>query len=272
MNTDTLKSSGRERTPIRGKVAFVTGASSGNGRAIALRLARDGAKVICADLRRDAHAPSFDGDVATDAMISDAGGDALYVECDVTDGESVRAAYARTIEHFARLDIIVANAGISPQPPVALPEEEFDTFRKVTQVNQEGAWWTAREGSRILRSQGEGGRIVLISSVAGLVGTDSGAHYCMSKGAVNQLAKALAFQVAASNITVNAVCPGFIRTAMTEQYLSEPERAKLVSRQHPLGRIGEAADVANAVAFLVGPDSSWITGVLLPVDGGYTAI
>lgn len=262
----------RPRQAIAGKVAFVTGASSGNGRAIAIRLAEDGAAVVCADLQEETQSPSFDGDVTTDELIRQGGGEAEFVRCDVTDGESVKQAYARALERFERLDIVIVNAGISPQPPLHLPDEEFDTFRRVTSVNQEGAWWTAREGSRILREQADGGKIVFTSSIAGLVGSDSGAHYCMSKGAVNQLTRALAFQLANDGINVNAVCPGFVRTAMTEHYLSDPEREALVMQQHPLGRVGEATDVANAVAFLAGPESDWITGVLLPVDGGYTAV
>lgn len=257
---------------LEGKVAVVTGSSAGNGRAIALRLAHDGAAVVCADLRSGSHSPEFDGAETTDDLIRAAGGRALFVQTDVTDGASVTSLYAETVREFGRLDIVVANAGISPQPPVHLPEEEFDTFRKVTAVNQEGAWWTAREGSRILREQGEGGRIILLSSIAGLVGSDSGVHYCMSKGAINQLTRALAFQMAPSNITVNAVAPGFVRTSMTVDYLSDPERARAVEATHPLGRVGETSDVAGAVAFLAGPDSPWITGVILPVDGGYTAI
>lgn len=258
--------------PLTGKVAVVTGTSAGNGRAIARRLAADGAAVVCADLRRHSHAPDFDGDQATDELIVSEGGRALFVETDVTSGDAVEALYAATLAEYGRLDIVVANAGISPQPPVHLPEEEFDVFRKVTAVNQEGAWWTAKVGSRILREQGDGGRIVFMASIAGLVGSDSGAHYCMSKGAVIQLTKALAFQMASHNITVNAVCPGFVRTSMTAHYLSDPDRAALVESQHPLGRVGEVEDVAGAVAFLTGPDSTWITGVALPLDGGYTAI
>lgn len=257
---------------LAGKVAFVTGASSGNGRAIALRLAEDGAAVVCADITPSTHAPDFDGDVSTVDVIAGNGGAAMFVECDVVNGDSVKSAFELAVQSYGQLDIVVANAGISPQPPVHLPEEEFDVFRRVTQVNQEGAWWTAREGSRILREQAEGGRVIFTSSIAGLLGTDSGVHYCMSKGAVNQLTRALAVQMAASRITVNAVCPGFIRTAMTEDYLSDPDRTAQVIAQHPLGRIGESGEVADAVAFLAGPGAAWITGVLLPVDGGYSAV
>jgi NAD(P)-dependent dehydrogenase (short-subunit alcohol dehydrogenase family) len=257
---------------LDGKIAVVTGAAAGNGRAIALRLAEDGAAVVCADLSELPHSPAFDGVDGTADRILAAGGRAVFQRTDVIDGDSVVAMYKAAIDAFGRLDIVVANAGISPQPPVHLPEEEFATFRRVTQVNQEGAWWTAREGARILREQPEGGRIVFIASIAGLVGTDSGAHYTMSKGAIVQLTRTLAFQMAGHGITVNAVAPGFVRTAMTEDYLSDAGRAAAVAATHPLGRIGEPDDVAGAVSFLVGPDSTWITGVILPVDGGYTAI
>lgn len=258
--------------PLSGKVAVVTGSSAGNGRAIALRLARDGAAVVCADLAQYSHAPDFDGAEATDSLIRSEGGRATWQQVDVANGGSVGALYEHTLATYGRLDIVVANAGISPQPPVHLPEESYETFRRVTAVNQEGAWWTAREGTRILRDQKEGGRVIFLSSIAGLVGTDSGAHYCMSKGAINQLTRALAFQFAQDGITVNAIAPGFIRTSMTAHYLSDPEQRRAVLDAHPLGRVGETTDVAGAASFLAGPDSSWITGVVLPVDGGYTAI
>lgn len=257
---------------LAGKVAVVTGTSSGNGREIAQRLAREGAAVTCADLRPGPANPDFDGPETTEALVRNAGGRAMFVSCDVTDGDAVAAMYATTVAEFERLDIVVANAGISPQPPVHLPEEEFEIYDRVTRVNQHGAWWTCREGSRILREQGQGGRVILISSIAGLLGTDSGAHYCMSKGAVNQLTRALAFQMAPHGITVNSVCPGFIRTGMTAHYLSDPERAQSAREAHPLGRLGEPTDVAGAVFFLASDDAAWITGVHLPVDGGYAAV
>jgi glucose 1-dehydrogenase len=257
---------------LAGRVAVVTGASSGNGRAIAQRLAQEGAAVTCADIRAAPANLEFDGKLHTDQLVRAAGGRSLFLTCDVTDGEAVKAMFGATVQEFGRLDIVVANAGISPQPPVHLPEEEFATYDAVTRVNQHGAWWTCREGARLLRKQGTGGRVILLSSIAGLVGTDSGAHYCMSKGAVNQLMRALAYQMAPHGITVNSVCPGFIRTGMTAEYMSDPERRRDVEAAHPLGRVGEPSDVAGAVFFLASDDAAWITGVPLPVDGGYVAV
>jgi len=264
------ESSGSGR--LAGKVAVVTGASSGNGRAIAQRLAQEGAAVTCADVRAAPANVDFDGERQTDELVRAAGGRSLFSLCDVADGDAVRETFEATVREFGRLDIVVANAGISPQPPVHLPEEEYATYEAVTRVNQHGAWWTCREGTRILREQADGGRVILLSSIAGLVGTDSGVHYCMSKGAVNQLMRALAFQMAPHGITVNSVCPGFIRTGMTADYLSDPGRRRQVEAAHPLGRVGEASDVAGAVFFLAGDDAAWITGVALPVDGGYVAV
>lgn len=257
---------------LGGKVAVVTGAASGNGRAIARRLAHEGAAVTCADLQPVPTNPDFDGQEPTHELVRAAGGRSLFAVCDVTAGDAVTAMFEATVQEFGRLDIVVANAGISPQPPVHLPEEEFATYDAVTRVNQHGAWWTCREGTSILREQGEGGRVILLSSIAGLLGTDSGVHYCMSKGAVNQLMRALAFQMAPHGITVNSVCPGFIRTGMTAHYLSDPDRRRSAEAAHPLGRVGETQDVAGAVFFLASDDAAWITGVPLPVDGGYVAV
>jgi NAD(P)-dependent dehydrogenase (short-subunit alcohol dehydrogenase family) len=254
------------------RVAVVTGASSGNGRAIALRLAGDGARVVCADLVPEPRDASYDGTEAVHTLIEDRGGTAVYVHCDVGDGDSVAELYAATLSTYGRVDIVVANAGISPYPPDMLPDEPFELYAHVIEVNQHGAWWTCREGARTMLAQGGGGRIVLISSIAGLVGSDSGVHYCMSKGAVSQLARALAAQLGPHGITVNAVCPGFVRTAMTREELAEPGAVEAVLRATPLGRLGEPSDVAGAVAFLASEDASWITGTQLPVDGGYTAV
>jgi NAD(P)-dependent dehydrogenase (short-subunit alcohol dehydrogenase family) len=258
---------------LEGKVALVTGASSGNGRAIALRYAREGAAVVCADVRelplrkgRDPHPRT-----ATQDLIAQQGGRSVFVTCDVTDGEQVRAAVGAAVGAFGRLDIAVANAGVNAGVS-DLVDEPVERYLETVAVNQHGVWWTCREAARQMIAQGGGGRIVVIASISGLVGVESGVAYNASKGAVVQLVRTLAAQVAAHGITVNAVCPGYIRTAMTRETQDDPERLANVIAAHPLGRIGEPEDVAGAAFFFASEDARWVTGVALPVDGGYTAV
>jgi NAD(P)-dependent dehydrogenase (short-subunit alcohol dehydrogenase family) len=256
---------------LAARVALVTGASSGNGRAIALRFAREGASVLCTDLRPEPLPNGFDGDAPTHERIAEGGGTARYAACDVTDGAHVAAAVQEAVEHFGRLDIAVINAGIS-LPPVDLPDESWDDYERTVRVNQNGAWWTARETSRQMVLQGDGGRIIVLASMAGLVGTPSGIAYCMSKGAVVQLTRALAAQLARHMITVNAICPGYIRTAMTRDLLGNTGMLDSVTAKTPLPRLGEAKDVAGCAFFLASDDAAYVTGAAIPVDGGYTAV
>jgi NAD(P)-dependent dehydrogenase (short-subunit alcohol dehydrogenase family) len=253
------------------RVALITGASSGNGRAIALRLARDGAAVVCADLRPAPLGDGFDDGPATHEAIAAEGGEATFVRCDVTAGDDVRAAVATAVEAYGRLDVAVANAGISPKAHL-LPDEPWEAYERVVAVNQHGVWWTCREAARQMRAQGGGGRLVLMASIAGLVGLESGVHYNASKGAVVQMARTLALQLGPDGITVNAVCPGFVRSAMTRDIWDDPAWVERLRARTPLRQLGEPVDVAGAVAFLCSEDARWITGVALPVDGGWTAV
>jgi NAD(P)-dependent dehydrogenase (short-subunit alcohol dehydrogenase family) len=256
---------------LEGKVALVTGASSGNGRAIALRLAHEGAAVVCADLQPEARRGSPGSDRPTHEAIVDLGGRARFALCDVSDGEQVRAAVETATAAFGRLDIAVANAGVNLEIRDIM-EERFEVYERVIAINQHGVWWTCKHAARAMVARGAGGRLIAIASVAGLAGLPAGAAYGASKGAVVQIVRTLALQLAPHGITVNAICPGWVRTAMTRETQSDPERLERVVAQHPLGRLGEPEDVAGAAFFLASDDASWVTGVALPVDGGYTAV
>jgi NAD(P)-dependent dehydrogenase (short-subunit alcohol dehydrogenase family) len=242
---------------LEGKVALVTGAASGNGLAIAERYAREGAMVVGADLV----AP-------TDGVRP---GDVLFVRCDVTSGADVGAAVAAAVERFGRLDVVVANAGVHLGVH-DLTDEPFEQYLRTVEVNQHGVWWTCREAARHMVGQGGGGRIIAVASIASLVGSPSGVGYNATKGAVLQLVRTLAAQLAPHGITVNAICPGYVRTAMTQETQSDPALLARALAAHPLGRLGEPEDVAGACFFLASDDAAWVTGVALPVDGGYTCV
>jgi NAD(P)-dependent dehydrogenase (short-subunit alcohol dehydrogenase family) len=183
----------------------------------------------------------------------------------------VRAAVEAATGEFGRLDVAVANAGIHPGVQ-DLVDEPWESFAQAVAVNQGGVWWTCREAVRAMTARGGGGRIVVVASIASLVGTPSGVAYNASKGAVLQIVRTLAAQVAAQGITVNAICPGYIRTAMTTETQQDPARLERALAAHPLGRLGEPDDVAGAAFFLASDDASWVTGIALPVDGGYTCV
>lgn len=242
---------------LEGKVALVTGAARGNGRAIAARFVREGASVVGADLQE------LPGELA--------GAGIEPVRCDVTSGDDLREAVGAAIERFGRLDVAVANAGVNLGVH-DLEDEPFAVYEQTIAINQTGVWWTCREAARAIRAQGEGGRIIVIASVASLVGSPSGVAYNASKGAVLQLVRTLAPQLAPHGITVNAICPGYVRTQMTAETQADPALLARAIAAHPLGRLGEPEDVAGAAFYLASDDASWVTGIALAVDGGYTCV
>jgi glucose 1-dehydrogenase len=238
---------------LEGKAALVTGGSTGNGRAIATRFAREGAAVVVADL-------SEPDPFEVDGL--------RFVACDVTRGDNVRAAVETALEQFGHLDVAVANAGVNLGVH-DLVDEPLSIWERTIAVNQTGVWWTCRETARVMA---DGGRIIAVASVASLVGTPSGIAYNASKGAVLQVVRTLAAQLAPRGITVNAICPGYIRTAMTAETQSDPEKLRDALATHPLGRLGEPEDVAGAAFYLASEDAAWVTGSALVVDGGYTCV
>jgi glucose 1-dehydrogenase len=255
-----------------GRVAWVTGSSSGNGRAIARRLAAEGAAVLCSDLRPEPDPRGFDEGPPTHEAIAATGGRAAFVVCDVTDPAAVAEAAEQCEAGFGRIDICVANAGVAARVNVPLVEETFEAYRAMLAVNQDGVWHTCRQASERMIARGEGGRIIVISSIAGLAGIDSGAAYVMSKHGVMGLVRVLARQLAPHRINVNAVNPGYIRTAMCAESFATADGIARLQAQTPFPRLGEPEDVAGAVFFLASDDAAWVTGIALPVDGGYTAV
>jgi NAD(P)-dependent dehydrogenase (short-subunit alcohol dehydrogenase family) len=256
---------------LDGRVAWVTGASSGNGRAIALRYAAEGARVVCADIDPTPAKNGFDTPIATHDAITAAGGEAVFARCDVTSSDDITGAVAACVERFGRVDICVANAGIAPAVH-DLVDERWSDYARVVDVNQHGVWRTCRAAATQMISQHGGGRIIVVSSIGGLVGITAGADYNMTKHAVMGLVRTLAHQVASYGVTVNAINPGYVRTAMNAELFADPDRLAVVAAKTPLRRLGAPEDVAGAAFFLASDDAAWVTGIALPVDGGYTAV
>ncbi|MFJ8914209.1 SDR family NAD(P)-dependent oxidoreductase [Amycolatopsis sp. NPDC102389] len=246
-----------------GQVAFVTGASAGMGAATARAFAEAGAAVALVDLNHSA----VD---ALAAELADQGGQALALRCDVSDEDQVADAVTRTVEAFGRLDMAFNNAGIMP-PPADAADEPAEAFDTVTAVNLRGVWASMKHELAQMRSQGSGS-IVNCSSLGGLVGGAGRAAYHATKHGVLGMTKSVALQYARLGVRVNAVCPGTIATPMVDRMSAAGELdldATLAGT--PMGRLGEPEEIAASVLWLCGPASSYVTGVALPVDGGFTA-
>ena len=241
---------------LQGKVALITGGARGIGRSIALRLAQDGVRIAIGDLIEE------EG-LKTQKELEEAKTEAMFVSLNVTDESSAKDAIAQVTDRWGSIDILVNNAGITRDKLLLrLSEQDWDA---VLNVNLKGAYVCSRAVlSTMLRQRW--GRIVNTSSVVGLVGNAGQTNYAASKAGLIGFTKSLAREVAARNITVNAVAPGYINTQMV-QALSE-ELQQTVLKQIPVSRFGTPEDVANAVAFLCSEESSYITGHVLNVDGG----
>lgn len=257
-----MNSPDREMFSLEGRVAVVAGASSGLGARFVEVLARAGAKVV-AGARREERLAEVVG------RIGAAGGEAVAVECDVTDESSVEGLAQAAIDRFERLDVMVACAGIAP--PVPEEPEAAESFRNVMDVNATGAWLCSAAAFR--RMQGKGGSIILISSTTGLVAGDGpdSPSYAASKGAVVNLVRELGVRWAGEGIRVNSIAPGWFMTEMTEQDLTSSEGLRFVESRTPMGRIGAEDELDGALLFLASGASSYVTGHTLVVDGGWTA-
>jgi len=241
---------------LEGKVALVTGGAQGIGRAIALRLAQEGAKVVLSDI-------NLEKTEETCREIESTGREALAVGGNVASAKDAEAMVNQTVEKFGRLDILVNNAGITrDQLLLRMKEEDWDM---VLAVNLKGTFNCTKAALRYLMKQ-KGGKIVNIASVVGEMGNAGQANYSASKAGVIGFTKSIAREYAGRNIQVNAVAPGFIDTAMT-QAIPQKDREFLV-KQIPLERLGTAEDIAEAVLFLVSSSADYITGQVLNVNGG----
>jgi len=242
---------------LTGRTAVVTGGSRGIGKAVCLELAARGASVVLCYAGSEAAARE------TAAACEQLGAKALALRCDVSDAQAVKAMMKQVVSAFGRIDILVNNAGITRDGFLLMMREaDFDA---VLDTNLKGTYLCLRAVVHAMMKQGYG-RIVNISSVTGLRGNAGQANYAASKAGVIGLTKSAARELAFKNITVNAVAPGFIETDMTAALPQENRQALLA--QIPAGRLGQAQEVARAVAFLASDDAAYITGQVLAVDGG----
>jgi 3-oxoacyl-[acyl-carrier protein] reductase len=242
---------------LDGKVAIVTGAGQGIGRAISLRLAREGVRTVVADINQS-------GAETVAAEIEKTGGQALASHTDVSKPDSVEDLKRRTLERFGRIDVLVNNAGVYPVCPVA--EMTEDLWEHVIDVNLGGNFLCSRAVVPYMRAQ-KNGRIICVSSTLAYKGAKNGAHYAASKAGIIGFVKALAHELAPDGITVNAICPGIADTAQPRGHRSE-EELMAQAKSIPLGRIGQPDDMAGPVVFLASDAGSYITGQALMVTGG----
>ncbi|KAE8390303.1 hypothetical protein BDV23DRAFT_155495 [Aspergillus alliaceus] len=266
-------------TRLQDKVAIVTGASSGLGRAIAIRYAREGAKVVCADLSPGARSqvPEESGETTHD-LIKKAGGQAIFVQADVGDAGQMEGLVRATVKEYGRLDILVNNAGISieARSPAVLHLTDEATWDTTMRVNTKSVFLGCKYAiTQMLKQEphpsGDRGWIVNISSIMGMIAGPMNPSYCASKGAVSQLTRQIALDYAPHRIHANAICPGYVQTAIFKETTANLSAWDDLKRRHPFNGPGLPDDIAKIAVVLASDDASWMTGSCVPVDGGYTA-
>lgn len=246
---------------LKDKTAIVTGAGSGIGRACAIALAREGAKVVLVGRRKERL-----NEVALQT------GNALALAADVCQKDDIHRVVRKAADQFGSIHVLLNNAGVlHPGTAEQTTEQQWDeTFN----TNVRGLWLFSRAVLPYMREAG-GGSIINIASVLGINGARNRAAYAASKGAVVLLTKCMALDQAHENIRVNAICPGFVETELTSAVLSNAADPEAVRRErlavHPLGRFGKPEDIAGLAVYLASDESSWVTGGIFPVDGGYLA-
>ncbi|MEF3274055.1 MAG: SDR family oxidoreductase [Chloroflexus sp.] len=249
--------------PFIGKVALVTGAAAGIGRASALAFAREGAKVVIADV-------DVTGGEETVALCRAENTDAIFIRCDVSQSSEVEQLIAKAVDTFGRIDFAHNNAGIEGVQALLVdyPEEVWD---RVIDINLKGVWLCMKYEIRQMLQQGSGA-IVNTSSVAGLSGSRGVSAYVASKHGIVGITKAAALEYARNGIRINAICPGTIHTVMIDRFIQgDAELLAQFAESEPIGRLGSPEEVANAVVWLCSDKASFVTGATLAVDGGRLA-
>ncbi|ADB62663.1 short-chain dehydrogenase/reductase SDR (plasmid) [Haloterrigena turkmenica DSM 5511] len=241
-------------------VALITGAGSGIGRTTAIEFADRGTSVVIADL-------DVEGGEETVATIEDDGGDAIFVEADVTDLESAQAMVDTAVEEYGRLDCAFNNAGIGGEQ-VPVDEYPAESWQRVIDVNLAGVFNCMKAEISRMREQESGGAIVNNSSVLGKVGFETSSAYAAAKHGVLGLTKSAALENGETGVRINSVCPGFIETPLLEENMTEEERDQIAG-MHAMNRLGTPEEVANAVVWLCSDEASFVTGEAFGVEGGY---
>ena len=248
---------------LEGKDAIITGSNRGIGKGIAMAFAKEGCKVVINSYKEDEEARKAVEE------IKNLGSDAVFIKANVIREVDIKNLVDNAVEKFGKLDIMVNNAGILVQGTVeTLTEQDWD---KQMDVNLKGVFFGTKYAVLQMKKQGAGGRIISISSIAGLVGFPGISAYCASKGGVTEFTREVALDCAKYGITVNAINPGVIVTDMTKAMLGDEATKKALLENTPIGRFGQPEDIGNAAVFLALDDSSFITGHNLVVDGGWTA-
>jgi NAD(P)-dependent dehydrogenase (short-subunit alcohol dehydrogenase family) len=249
---------------LAGKVALITGAGSGMGRAAAELFAREGARVVATDVAEDA------GHAAVEAVLT-AGGDALFVRADVSQAADCAAMVRAAVETYGGLHVLYNNAGIFPADDGGVLDTPDATWQHVMDVNLKGVWLGCKAGIPAMLASG-GGSIVNVASFVALMGAATAQiAYTASKGGVLSMTREIAVEYARRGIRVNALCPGPIETPLMAELMADPQWAARRLVHIPMGRPGHAAEIARAALFLASDDSSFMTGATLVVDGGITA-
>jgi NAD(P)-dependent dehydrogenase (short-subunit alcohol dehydrogenase family) len=239
---------------MQDKVAIVTGAASGIGKAIADKYLAEGAYVVYSDM----------------AETLELGNErAIYIKCNVAVSAEVDALVAATVAKFGHLDVMVNNAGVGGLGGIM--EATDEDWAKTIGINLSGVFYGVRAAARAMKAQGTKGSIISMSSILGKVGLAGAIAYCSAKGGVVQLTHASALDMATLGIRVNAIAPGFIATGMTKDILKDEAFNNMVVSSTPLGHVGNVSDIANAALYLGSDESTYVTGSVLYVDGGWTA-